>query len=34
MELRFIMRMKKWGGGGGEYENVLFVDVKQNQGPI
>ena len=33
MELRFIMRMKKWGGGG-EYENVLFVDVKQNQGPI
>ena len=25
---------EKSGGGGGEYENVLFVDVKQNQGPI
>ena len=20
--------------GGGEHENVLFIDVKQNQGPI
>ena len=25
---------EKIGGKGGEYENVLFVDVKQNQGPI
>ena len=32
MVLRFIMRMKK--SGGGEHENVLFIDVKQNQGPI
>lgn len=29
MVLRFIMRMKKSGGGGGEHENVLFIDVKR-----